>query len=134
MRSVIIFIHFYNIFTTNFRWKVVTSFNLNSLLKLLSCSLIITSNNFPPKIVVKILYKCCKYYFSKPSFGKKKMNKKNIILEYFSIPLFENEMGKRKYSFFAINSKPQLIIPSKLERIKRVKFRNSAILILIYIY
>ena len=85
MRSVIIFIHFYNTFLINLKLKVVTGSNLNSPLKLLYYSLIITSNNFPPKVVMKILYKCCKYYFSKPSFEKKKMNKKYIILEYFSI-------------------------------------------------
>ena len=56
MRSVIIFIHFYNTFLINLKLKVVTGSNLNSPLKLLYYSLIITSNNFPPKVVMKILY------------------------------------------------------------------------------
>ena len=50
---------FYNIFTTKFMWKVITSSNLNSQLKLFFYSPILTNNNLLLKIycenIVKIL-------------------------------------------------------------------------------
>ena len=42
--------HFYNIFTTNFRWQVIISSNLNSQLKLLFYPSITTNNNLPHSI------------------------------------------------------------------------------------
>ena len=42
--------HFYNTFTINLRWQVVTSSNLNLKLKLLLCSLVTINNNLPHSI------------------------------------------------------------------------------------
>ena len=46
-------------FTTNFTWKVVTSSNLNSPLKLFFFSQILTNNNMLFKIYCEILWKYC---------------------------------------------------------------------------
>ena len=45
------------IFTINFKWQVITGFNLRPPLKLFFYPLIITNNNPPPKIYYKSIVK-----------------------------------------------------------------------------